>query len=293
MHIPVLLKEVVTNLPIKTGGVLVDGTLGNGGHSFAIAEKTGGPITIVGLDQDSASLKRAEKRLSSLPEKLMLHKINFRKLDEVLNNDGIEMVDGILLDLGFSSDQLENSGRGFSFQKNEPLLMTLDDNPVPEALTGISIVNSWEKENLELIIKNYGEEHRARKIAEVIVKARKEKPIKTSLELAAIIERGIGRRGKIHPATKTFQAIRIAVNDELGALREVIPKALERLKVGGRLAIISFHSGEDRIVKQTFKNLIGEQKVIGITKKPITASREEVLANPRSRSAKLRIVEKI
>ncbi|HEY9584149.1 MAG TPA: 16S rRNA (cytosine(1402)-N(4))-methyltransferase RsmH [Candidatus Paceibacterota bacterium] len=292
-HIPVLLKEVVENLPIPRGGILLDGTFGGGGHSQSIAAATDGPITIVGLDRDGSALQKIRLELKSLLAKMILHKANFRNLDEVLSKEGIVEVDGILLDLGFSSDQLENSGRGFSFQKDEPLIMTLDDKPTEESLTARDIVNLWKKENLELIVRNYGEEPQARKIAEVIVAARERKSIETSGQLAEIIFQALGKRGKIHPATKTFQAIRIAVNDELGSLSETLPKAFKHLKKGGRLAVISFHSGEDRIVKQFFKSLADKKEASKITKKPIMASFEEIKENPRSRSAKLRIIEKI
>lgn len=292
-HIPVLLKEVADLIKIPIGGIFVDGTLGDGGHSFAVAMASNGPITIVGLDQDGQAIERARVKLSSLSGKLILRKANFRNIDKTLNKGGVGEVDGVLLDLGFSSDQLENSGRGFSFRKDEPLLMTLDNKPTDESLTARDIVNSWKKENLELIIKNYGEDHRARKIVELIIKAREKKPIETSVELAAIIEKGVEKKGRIHPATKTFQALRIAVNDELGALTETLPKAIKYLKKGGRLGVISFHSLEDRIVKKAFKDKADKQEIIKVAKKPITPSLEEIKLNPRSRSAKLRIIEKI
>jgi 16S rRNA (cytosine1402-N4)-methyltransferase len=293
MHVPVLLKEVTENIRVPAGGVLLDGTIGTGGHSEAIAKSAEGKITIVGLDQDGAAIEKAKVRLSSLPGKLILRKVNFRNLDAVLGENGIKEVDGIILDLGFSSDQLESSGRGFSFAKDEPLLMTLDDKPKEDALTARDIVNSWQKENIELIIRNYGEERRARKITGAIIAAREKKPIEKSGELAEIIEKATGRRGKIHPATKTFQAIRIAVNDELGALTETLPKAFAALKKGGRMAIISFHSLEDRIVKRFFKEKASLKEARLIIKKPIMSRRREILSNPRVRSAKLRILEKI
>lgn len=294
MHKSVLLKEVTENIKIPVNGVLVDGTLGGGGHSEAIAKGAEGKITIVGLDQDSVAIAGAKKKLSELSNvQLVLHKENFRNLDRVLQENGISEVDGIILDLGFSSDQIDSSNRGFSFMKDEPLVMTLDDNPKEDALTARDIVNSWQRENLELILKNYGEEKQARKITEAILKAREKKPIETSGELAGIIEKTIGRRGKIHPATKTFQAIRIAVNDELGALTEALPKTFAALKKGGKMAIISFHSLEDRIVKRFFKEKAKQNQAILITKKPITATKEEISENPRARSAKLRVLEKI
>ncbi len=293
MHKPVLLKEVVANIRIPAGGVLLDGTLGGGGHSEAIANNAGGKITIVGIDQDSIALKKVENLLGPIAGKLILQKGNFRNLDKVLKDNGIGEVDGIILDLGFSSDQIADSGRGFSFMKDEPLIMTLDDSPTEDVLTARDVVNLWQRENLELIFRNYGEEKRARKIVDAIISGRAKKKIETSGELAKIIEGAIGRRGKIHPATKVFQAIRIAVNDELGALTEVLPKALSVLKKGSRLAIISFHSLEDRIVKRFFREKANQGQVILINKKPIIADEEEIVLNPRARSAKLRIIEKI
>lgn len=293
MHKPVLLKEVVANIRIPAGGVLLDGTLGGGGHSEAIANNAGGKITIVGIDQDSIALKKVENLLGPIAGKLILQKGNFRNLDKVLKDNGIGEVDGIILDLGFSSDQIADSGRGFSFMKDEPLIMTLDDSSTEDVLTARDVVNLWQRENLELIFRNYGEEKRARKIVDAIISGRAKKKIETSGELAKIIEGAIGRRGKIHPATKVFQAIRIAVNDELGALTEVLPKALSVLKKGSRLAIISFHSLEDRIVKRFFREKANQGQVILINKKPIIADEEEIVLNPRARSAKLRIIEKI
>lgn len=293
MHKPVLLKEVVANIRIPAGGVLLDGTLGGGGHSEAIANNAGGKITIVGIDQDSIALKKVENLLGPIAGKLILQKGNFRNLDKVLKDNGIGEVDGIILDLGFSSDQIADSGRGFSFMKDEPLIMTLDDSPTEDVLTARDVVNLWQRENLELIFRNYGEEKRARKIVDAIISGRAKKKIETSGELAKIIEGAIGRRGKIHPATKVFQAIRIAVNDELGALTEVLPKALSVLKKGSRLAVISFHSLEDRIVKRFFREKANQGQVILINKKPIIADEEEIVLNPRARSAKLRIIEKI
>lgn len=293
-HIPVLLKEVVENIEIPANGILVDGTLGGGGHSAAVAKAAGGKITIIGIDRDSAAIAGAEKKLSELPNvRAIFRKDNFRNLDKILRENGIGEVDGIILDLGFSSDQIDDSGRGFSFMKNEPLLMTLDNAPLKDDLTARDVVNFWQRENLELILRNYGEERRARKIADAILETRQKKPIETSKELAEIIEKAIGRRGKIHPATKTFQAIRIAVNDELGALSETLPKAFNLLKNGGKMAVISFHSLEDRKVKLFFKEKARQEQAILITKKPIVASREEILSNPRARSAKLRILEKV
>ena len=296
MHIPVLLKEVSENLKIPEGGTLVDCTLGGGGHSLEIA-KISKNILVIGLDVDSKAIERTKKKVEASSGKFVFRKTNFRNLDKVLDNEKIGLVDGILLDLGFSSDQIDTPegeiGRGFSFNKNEPLQMTLSDEITEQTLTARDIVNKWEQKNLETIIRNYGEEKKAKKIAEIIVQARNKKPIETSEDLALIIKNAIGKNGKINPATKTFQALRITVNDELGALEEVLPKAIENLKSGGRVAIISFHSLEDRIVKNFGKQYQKMGKIRILSKKPIIATREEAKENPRARSAKLRIFEKI
>ncbi len=220
---------------------------------------------------------------------------NFRNIDKVLDEAGVSQVDGILFDLGLSSNQIEESGRGFSFKTEEPLLMTMKKNPQSSDITAHEIVNSWSEESLADIIYGYGEDRFARRIAKAIVMARAVRPIDTAGELAEIVASAVPRFGfkKINPATKTFQAIRIAVNDELGALKTALPKAFDRLSRGGRMSVISFHSLEDRIVKRYFKEKgdLGQAKII--TKKPITPSPEEIAENPRSRSAKLRILEKI
>lgn len=292
MHKPVLLNEILENLPVPHGGVFVDGTIGNGGHSREIAKSKNGEIKIIGLDMDSESIERARENLSSFQD-VVLRKGNFKDMDVFLKEEGIEKVDAILLDLGFSSDQLENSGRGFSFKKDEPLLMTLDDSPEGSSVTAKTIVNTFEEANLNIIIRNYGEEKMSKRIAKAIVEARKIEPIETSGQLAKIIEDAVPKKGKIHPATKTFQALRIAVNDELRSLEEVLPKAIRLLKGGGRLAVISFHSLEDRIVKKFSRELSNENQIKLINKKPIIASEKELLENPRGRSAKLRVLEKI
>ncbi len=290
MHKPVLLNEILENLPVPDGGVFVDGTVGNGGHSREIAKSKNGKVKIVGLDMDSGSIERARKNLSDY-QNVILRKSNFKNMDIILKEEGIDKVDAILLDLGFSSDQLESSERGFSFKKDEPLLMTLNDDLKVGDITARTIVNEFEENNLNIIIRNYGEEKMSRKIAEAIVRARKIEPITTSGQLAEIIESAVRRKGKIHPATKTFQALRIAVNDELRSLEEVLPKAVEFLKKGGRLGVISFHSLEDRIVKKFSRE--SRDKIKIINKKPIISKEDELEDNPRSRSAKLRILEKI
>jgi 16S rRNA (cytosine1402-N4)-methyltransferase len=315
VHEPVLLHEVVEGLSAganATGGKTLwylDGTLGGAGHTKAMVKAFGGKLNVIGLDQDPTAIERAKSALESLRSKLggtaqtkiILENENFRNLDKVLDKNGLKNVDLILLDLGISSDELENSGRGFTFQKDEPLLMTMGD-PEKAPFTALNIVNSWKEEDIANVIYAYGEDRFARRIARKIVVYREKKKIETSMELAEIVKsvipfggRSFGGKGygksKIHPATKTFQALRIAVNDELNALKEGLKKGFEALNKGGRIAVISFHSLEDRIVKEYFKGKIKEAHIL--TKKPIVAGDQEIAENPRSRSAKLRIIEKI
>lgn len=295
MHKPVLLHETIDGLKIQPDDVVLDGTVNGGGHSIEIAkllEKSG---TLIGMDRDEEALTRAEAALKDSSARVILVNDNFRNLDKALSEHGFEYADKVLLDIGLSSDQLESSGRGFSFQKDEPLLMTFRAHPDENDVTAREIVNTWEGENIESILYGFGEEKFAKKIAAAIVARRKEKPIETSRELAEIIRKSVPRwyaHKKVHCATKTFQALRMAVNDELPSLREGLSKAAENLKNGGRIAVISFHSLEDRIVKKFFKEKKDEGIFNIITKKPITPSREEVLGNKRSRSAKLRIAQK-
>lgn len=294
IHKTVLLNEVVENLNLQKGDVVLDATINAGGHSGE-ALKRCPDITIVGIDEDSNALKRAEEKLQKKHSKFFLRKANFRNLDKVLEDIGLSKIDKAIFDLGLSSDQLEASNRGFSFQKDEPLLMTLNDSPEKNALTAYDVVNGFTEENLKAILKGFGEEKFSGRIARNIVEKRAEKPIETSKELAEIVSKAVPafvRKGKIHPATKTFQAIRIAVNAELDAVGEALEKAFERLSKGGRIAVISFHSLEDRVVKNYFKKL--EQEGLGrnLWKKPLIPSEEEIKENPRSRSAKLRVIEK-
>jgi 16S rRNA (cytosine1402-N4)-methyltransferase len=285
MHRTVLLQEVVDALQVKSGDVFLDCTVGSGGHSCAVAKTAGGPITLIGIDEDESALERARKNFSSSKIKAVLYRENFRNLDLVLSQNETRKTDAILFDLGVSTEELLDSERGFSFQKDEPLIMTFNKKA---GLTAHDVVNKWSEENLKHIIRGFGGERYAEKIAEAIVKARAVSEITTSKQLANIISKAIKRRGKIHPATKTFQAIRIAVNDEFGALKEGLQKAVSVLKDGGRCAVISFHSGEDKIVKQFFKE--SEKIGMGITsKKPIVPSSKEVFENPRARSAKMRV----
>ncbi|MEK7641582.1 MAG: 16S rRNA (cytosine(1402)-N(4))-methyltransferase RsmH [Patescibacteria group bacterium] len=295
VHEPVLLHEIVEAFMAskKIEPIYLDGTLGGAGHMLAVAKAFKGKLTVVGLDRDPQAVIRAEKSLQGKATKVILENQDYRTLDEALTKHGIEAVDLFLLDLGISSDELDASGRGFSFQKDEPLLMTMGD-PAKYPFTARTIVNTWEEEVIANVIFGYGEERFARRIARAIVAYRTKKQIETSGELAEIISSsvpGFYRRGKIHPATRTFQAIRIAVNDELDALREGLEKGYKSLSMGGRMAVISFHSLEDRIVKDFYKKkaLYGSK---ALTKKPIIASDQERAENPRSRSAKLRILEK-
>ena len=293
-HITVLLHEVIDGLALHDNAVVLDCTINGGGHSEAIAVALKGSVRIIGLDADAGAIGRARERLSHYGARVDLVQKNFRKLDEALRECGLTSVDAILFDLGFSSNQLEESGRGFSFQKDEPLRMTFKENPSEEDLTARDVVNNWDQENIAEILRGFGGERYAERISRAIVAAREVRPIETTGDLVAIISGAAPRgRGKINPATKTFQALRIAVNDEVGALKEALPKAFAALRAGGRMAVISFHSLEDRIVKQFFRERENEGSAVRQTKKPIVAGREEVLGNPRARSAKLRILQKI
>jgi 16S rRNA (cytosine1402-N4)-methyltransferase len=294
-HKSVLLHEAIDGLSIKKGDIVVDGTLGGGGHTEEIALKFGDKVTIVGLDLDHDALVRSRQRLAE--KKLDIHYVesSFRRIDSVLKNLGFNFADKILLDIGLSSNQFEESGRGFSFQKNEPLIMSFKKNVDVDDLTAREIVNTWDLENIAAVIEGYGEESFAWKIAKAIVARREIKPIETTAELVEIIKVATPKwyhHRKIHPATKTFQALRITVNDEIRSLEEGMQKGWEILNKKGRMAIISFHSIEDRKVKQFFRKLDKEEVGKLINKKPITPKESEIKENPRSRSAKLRIIEK-
>ena len=293
-HKTVLLNETIEGLNLQNKSVVLDATFGGGGHSKAILEKYPN-VKIIALDQDKSVSK------SLIDPRISFHNLNFRDLDKVLEKG----VDGIIFDLGLSSDQLENSGRGFSFIKNEPLLMTMKENPRPEDLTASDIVNNWGEKSLADIIYGYGEERFSRRIAKGIIEARKKNKIETTWDLVKVIENNVPvayRKGRLHFATKTFQALRIAVNDELRTLQTGLQKSFEILEKGGRISVISFHSLEDRIVKRFYKEKEkkGEAKLIsarnefrsGGNKEVILASAEEIKNNPRSRSGKLRILEK-
>jgi len=291
MHESVLLHETIDGLKLRDGDVVVDGTLGRAGHSIAALE-SGKNIFLIGIDEDEQALEESDMRLKSYAGKYRLFRGNFRDIKKFVDEAGRDGVDKVILDLGLSSPQLDSSGRGFSFRKDEPLMMTMRRDAGPEKLTARDIVNDWAEEDIANVIYAYGEERYARRIAKAIIEARIEHPIETTSALAEIIENAVPasyRRGRIHPATRSFQALRIAVNDELGALKVGLAEAGSVLRKGGRIAVISFHSLEDRIAKQVFKEW--EKEGIGsqMTKKPLIPTDSETEKNPRSRSAKLRI----
>lgn len=295
-HVPVLLNEIIENLNIKESDIVLDGTINGGGHSEVFCKQLGKDGLLIGIDRDSEALERARKRFLELNCSIFLWEGNFKNLDIAISSSCVKKIDKSLFDLGLSSNQLELSGRGFSFLRDEPLIMTFSPNPKEGDITARDIVNDWEEENIADIIYGYGEERFSRRIARGIVEARKEKPIETTAELVEIIEKNIPaqyKRRKTHCATKTFQALRTAVNDEIQSAKQGIEKALKYTNKGGRVAVITFHSIEDRMVKNLFK----EQKEKGVckilTKKPIVPGYEEIKNNPRSRSAKLRIVERL
>jgi 16S rRNA (cytosine1402-N4)-methyltransferase len=301
-HQPVLYHEIIHALQPKNAGHYVDGTLGAGGHACGILEASTPEGRLLGLDVDPQALALARENLAPYGQRARLLQASYDSLTETLREIGWDKVDGILLDLGLSSMQLDTPERGFSFQQDAPLDMRFDPGSPTSAA---DLVNSLPQDELADLIYRYGEERASRRIAQAIVKAR---PLRTTRQLAAVIEAVLPRKGHIHPATKTFQALRIAVNEELDRVENVLPQAVAALKSGGRLAIISFHSLEDRIVKEYFRResrdcicpprqpvcTCGHKaKLKEITRKPIIPGEAEIAANPRSRSAKLRIAEKL
>lgn len=296
MHTTVLLKETIDALALEPGETVVDCTLGAGGHTEEVCRRFGDEVKIIGLDLDEDAISRSEKRLTDMDCDTSFHLSNFRDFEKVLGDLNISEVDGFLLDLGFSSYQIDDSGRGFTFKKDEPLTMTLKKDITESDVTAEMIVNHWSEESIANILYGYGNERFSRRIAKEIVSQREKMPIKTTTDLVNIIEKAVPffyKKGRIHPATKTFQALRIAVNDELGALEEFLEKGFQHLRSEGRMAIISFHSGEDRIVKNFFKKKKEEKEALVLTKKPMVPSDEELKDNPRSRSAKLRVLQKV
>lgn len=302
-HVPVLLNEVLSALNPQPNENYIDGTVGDAGHSEKILELTGPNGRLLALDADPESLLRAKQNLYNYGERVEYERVNFSELERIVKAKQFGPVQGILLDLGWSSPQFEERGRGFSFTKDEPLDMRYSGSQsMNTVLTAAELMHESSNSELENIFKNYGEENLHKEIAAAIVEQRKIKPIEQTSELVEIVLQAYRTKlktnkevpwvGGLHPATKVFQALRIAVNNELGVVEEVIPQALHVLAPGGKLAIITFHSLEDRIVKHLFKEL--EAKKVGtiITKKPIECSPEEATANPRARSAKLRILQK-
>lgn len=306
-HVSVLLNECIEGLNIKKDGIYVDGTLGGAGHSSEILKQLSDKGMLIGIDQDLDALKAAKNRLQNFSNVKYVHN-NFYNIDSILNELDIEKIDGMLMDLGVSSYQLDEAERGFSYMKDAPLDMRMNRE---NSLSAYEVVNDYTEEELYRIIKDYGEEKFAKRIAKFILEKREKKKIETTLELVEIIKAAIpakARREGPHPAKRTFQAIRIEVNSELSILNKAIEDGVNRLNIGGRMAIITFHSLEDRIVKLKFKELAtsctcpkefpicvcgGKAKGKIITRKAIEPSKLEVEENPRSRSAKLRIIERV
>jgi 16S rRNA (cytosine1402-N4)-methyltransferase len=296
VHRSVLTKEVLESLDLQSSDVVVDATVNGGGHAQEIVSRLGSTGMFIGIDLDQRALQVSEQRLKGSTCPVVLVQGNFKNLDEILKDQELQSIDKILFDLGWSSNQFEDPSRGFSFQHDGPLLMSLSGTPDDVAFTAFDIINNWEFENIKTIIEAYGEERYAWKIVQAIDAVRKERTISSTLDLAEIIKQavpGAYRNGPTHPATKTFQALRIAVNDEIEVLRVGLQKAFDALGPNGRMSVISFHSIEDRVVKQFFKELSLNNQATILTKKPITASQEELEQNRRSRSAKLRTIQKI
>lgn len=307
-HVPVLYEECMDNLNIKPDGIYVDGTLGGGGHAYGIGERLSEKGMLIGIDRDRDALKAAGSRLEPLKCRKLLVQSTYAEIKDVLSRNGIEGIDGALLDIGVSSYQLDNSERGFSYMQDAPLDMRMNRD---DSFTAHDVINTYSKKDLNDIIKKYGEERWASRIADFIVKRRKEGPIETTGQLVDVIKAAIpaaARREGPHPAKRTFQAIRIEVNGELDQLSKAVDEFCDVLNPGGRLCIITFHSLEDRIVKEAFHKRLNpctcppefpvcvcgkETDIKKITGKPIEASKKELDENPRARSAKLRIIEKL
>ena len=307
-HTPVLVEEVINGLRCQPGDVFVDGTLGGGGHALRILEAIGPTGLLIGLDKDGDAIKESRKVFAPFGKRVILRKADFSSLSHVLLSIGISEVNGILLDLGVSSHQLDEEERGFSFQGDHLLDMRMDRE---QEISAYDFINQASEEELRRVIWKYGEERMARRIAKHIVQARAKEPVRTTLSLANIVIRAClpsARNSKIHPATRTFQAIRIWINNELDNLEYAISSGMDSLRPGGRFGIISFHSLEDRIVKNAFRSWAKtcvcppdlpvcvchrQQKMNVLTKKPIVPKAEEISANPRARSARLRIAERI
>lgn len=290
-HEPVLMAEVLDQLNLAPGMTVLDATLGAGGHSEAILERISPNGVLIGADRDEEILDFARRRLSRFGDRVRIYRSSFFELSEVFRQEGIERLDAWLMDLGVSSLQLDEAARGFSFQQDGPLDMRMGASE--QTMTAAEIVNQTPEKDLADLIFRYGEERRSRRIAKEIVQQRRKKKFERTLELATLIERAVGRTEKIHPATRTFLALRLAVNQELEQLSAGLELLSSRLRVGGRGAVISFHSLEDRVVKEFFRGLVRAETCRLVLKKPAVASEAERIRNRRSRSAKLRVVEKI
>jgi len=298
-HVPVLLTEVLASLQLKPGMNVVDCTLGDAGHSEAMLEAISPKGKLLGIDADPEAILRAKQYLHRFGDRAVFARDNFEHIKKIVDENKFGPIEAILMDLGWSSPQFAERGRGFSFEKDETLDMRYSGNSAGQ--TAAEIVNTYTKDELAGVFKKYGEEHLSKEIAEAIVVARKAKPIERTGEFVEIVLATYRKKlkstkevpwiGGLHPATKVFQALRIETNREFEVLRGALPQALEALAPGGRLAVITFHSGEDRIVKQYFKS-VESQTITLITKKPIVASDAELQQNTRARSAKLRVVEK-
>ncbi|MBU1349141.1 16S rRNA (cytosine(1402)-N(4))-methyltransferase RsmH [Patescibacteria group bacterium] len=292
VHIAVMTSEVIDALGTRPGGRTVDGTLGAGTYAASLLEATAPDGSVLSLDVDPGALKRARERFAPYGKRWVGVEANFRSLDRIAEERGFRPCEGVVLDLGVSSDELADASKGLSFMKEGPLDMRLGPRANEDGLTAGDIVNSWSRDDLITVIRDYGEERFAGRIADGILRARKAARLVGTLDLVSVIRSSVPRtyeHGRIHPATRTFQALRIAVNDELEALRDAIAAARRILAPGGRIAVVSFHSLEDRIVKHAFKEA---DDLVPITKRPAIPSEDEMTANPRSRSAKLRVAEK-
>ncbi|MBZ4666447.1 16S rRNA (cytosine(1402)-N(4))-methyltransferase RsmH [Mahella sp.] len=307
-HKPVLVNEVMQYMRCREGGIYIDGTIGGGGHALEICRRIGGHGLLIGIDKDDQALAHAAETLKEYSGCVRLIKGDFRYMKALVNDIGVNEVDGVLLDLGVSSHQLDDAERGFSYNAEAALDMRMDKQ---QLLTARDVVNTYDEKRLYEIIRDYGEERWAKRIASFIVKERQRYPIETTGQLVEVIKKAMpaaARREGPHPARRTFQAIRIEVNDELNSIKEGLIQALDCLKPGGRLCVISFHSLEDRLVKDTFRRwqnpcicppdtpvcVCGNKPVAAIvTKKPVIATPDEVESNPRARSAKLRVCEKL
>jgi 16S rRNA (cytosine1402-N4)-methyltransferase len=304
-HTPVLLKEVVSHLQPRSGGVYVDATLGGGGHAMELLRASSPDGRLIGLDWDAEALAQVEQVLGDLRGRATLVRANFAELEDVLMNLAVTSVDGVLFDLGISSRHVDQASRGFSFQREGPLDMRMDDRLESNAS---DLLKAASESQLAAILLRYGEERRARAIARAIVRARQRQPLITTTDLARVVEQVLGpKRGPVHPATRVFQALRIHVNRELENLERGLEAAARRLATGGRMAVIAYHSLEDRIVKHFFQRqssacicppslpvcACGRRDTLRVvTKRPVTPSPEELQENPRARSAKLRVAEK-